>query len=575
MTSTQPALRHPSLSPTAEWWKAAVVYQVYPRSFADSNGDGIGDIQGIIDHLDHLEDLGVDVVWLSPVYASPQDDNGYDISDYYAVDPTFGTLEDLDELIAALHARGMKLVMDLVVNHTSDEHKWFTESRSSRQSPKRDWYIWRDPRDGAEPNNWGSFFSGSAWELDETTGQYFLHLFSKKQPDLNWDNPEVRAAVYQMMNWWLDRGIDGFRMDVISFISKHPELPDGAITDGQSWGEGIQFYGSGPKVHEYLQEMHREVFSHRDADLITVGEMVDATPELARLYTDQDRRELDMVFHFEHVGLDHGPGGKFTRKPVDLVAIKHSFARWQNALADVGWNSLYWNNHDQPRVVSRFGNDTTYWHESATALATVLHLMRGTPYIYQGEELGMTNMSFQSIEDFRDLESLNYYNEANQEGDSSRAADLLAGIAVGGRDNARTPVQWDGTPNAGFTTGTPWIPVNPNHEWLNAAAQRTDPGSIFAWYRTLVRLRHEEPVIVDGRFELLHAKDPQIFAYTRTNDTTALLVVANCSSEPFTFSSSIGTKWADAEVLLRNQPDGSLAQELRPWEVVVLKKRLA
>jgi oligo-1,6-glucosidase len=451
VTTLQPALRHPSLRSNDQWWKAAVVYQVYPRSFADSNGDGIGDIRGIINRLDHLEDLGIDVVWLSPVYASPQDDNGYDISDYYAVDPTFGTLQDLDELIAELHARGMKLVMDLVVNHTSDEHAWFQESAASRSSAKRDWYIWRDPREGAEPNNWGSFFSGSAWELDQNTGQYFLHLFSRKQPDLNWDNPEVRAAVYQMMNWWLDRGIDGFRMDVISFISKHPDLPDGPVSNGGSWGNGIPFYGSGPRVHEYLQEMHREVFAHRDADLMTVGEMVDATPELARLYTDQARRELDMVFHFEHVGLDHGPGGKFTRKPLDLVAVKHSFARWQEALADVGWNSLYWNNHDQPRAVSRFGNDTDYWYESATALATVLHLMRGTPYIYQGEELGMTNMPFSSIDDFRDLESLNYYREAVAGSDGSKAAELLAGIAVGGRDNARTPVQWDATPNAGFT----------------------------------------------------------------------------------------------------------------------------
>ena len=575
MTHTQPALRHASLQAKDEWWKASVVYQVYPRSFADSNADGVGDIRGIIDHLDHLEDLGVDVIWLSPVYASPQDDNGYDISDYYVVDPTFGTLQDLDNLIAALHDRGMKLVMDLVVNHTSDEHAWFQESRSSRTSPKRDWYIWRDPREGAEPNNWGSFFSGSAWELDETTGQYFLHLFSRKQPDLNWDNPDVRAAIYQMMNWWLDRGVDGFRMDVISFISKHPGLPDGAVSEGSQWGDGIPFFGSGPHVHEYLQEMHREVFAHRQADLITVGEMVDATPELARLYTDQERQELDMVFHFEHVGLDHGTGGKFTRKPLDLVAVKHSFARWQEALTDVGWNSLYWNNHDQPRVVSRFGDDTTYWYESATALATVLHLLRGTPYIYQGEELGMTNMPFQSIDEFRDLESLNYYQEATAGSDGGTAAEVLAGIAVGGRDNARTPVQWDDTDNAGFTAGAPWIPVNPNHRWLNAAAQRHDPASVFAWYRKLVSLRHEEPVIVNGHFTLLEPEDPQLFAYTRTDDEHTLLVTANCSKEPVQFNPELHAAWSGAELLLRNQPgDDSLPATLRPWEVIVLRKRL-
>ncbi|MBX7445896.1 MULTISPECIES: alpha-glucosidase [unclassified Arthrobacter] len=580
----QPLLRHPSLRPTDEWWKAAVVYQVYPRSFADSNGDGIGDIRGIINRLDHLENLGIDVVWLSPVYTSPQDDNGYDISDYYAVDPTFGTLEDLDELIAAMHARGMKLVMDLVVNHTSDEHAWFQESRASRTSAKRDWYIWRDPRTsqeheaGNEPNNWGSFFSGSAWELDEGTGQYFLHLFSRKQPDLNWDNPEVRAAIYKMMNWWLDRGIDGFRMDVISFISKHPGLPDGPVENGTTWGNGIPFYGSGPHVHEYLQEMHREVFRGRETELMTVGEMVDATPELARLYTDPDRKELDMVFHFEHVGLDHGPGGKFTRKALDLVEVKRSFARWQEALADVGWNSLYWNNHDQPRVVSRFGNDTGYWYESATALATVLHLMRGTPYIYQGEELGMTNMPFEGIEDFRDLESLNYYYEALTGNDGSEAAaELLAGIATGGRDNARTPVQWDATPNAGFTTGDPWIPVNPNHLWLNAAAQRTDPGSVFSWYRSLVRLRHEEPVVIDGRFTLLCPEDPQLFVYTRTSETTSLMVLANCSTTPralnLQLARELAMRWVSAEVLLHNHPEKSWdRQELRPWEVVVLRR---
>nr|BAB60692.1 putative alpha-glucosidase [Brevibacterium fuscum var. dextranlyticum] len=575
MTTLQPATRHASLKATDEWWKASVVYQVYPRSFADSNGDGIGDIQGIISRLDHLQELGVDVLWLSPVYASPQDDNGYDISDYYSIDPTFGTLEDLDELIGELHTRGMKLVMDLVVNHTSDEHEWFQESRSDRTHPKRDWYIWRDPHHGAEPNNWGSFFSGSAWEWDEQTGQYFLHLFSKKQPDLNWENPEVRAAIYRMMNWWLDRGIDGFRMDVISFISKHPDLPDGAVGKGGIWGDGIPFFGSGPRVHEYLQEMHREVFAHRDADLLTVGEMVDVTPELARLYTDQRRKELDMVFHFEHVGLDHGADGKFSRKALDLVAVKRSFARWQDALSDVGWNSLYWNNHDQPRVVSRFGDDSDHWYESATAFATILHLMRGTPYIYQGEELGMTNMPFTSIDEFRDLESLNYYRQA-LERDGADAATVLAGITVGGRDNARTPVQWDASVHAGFTTGEPWIPVNPNHGWLNAATQRQDPESVYGWYKRLIQLRHEEPVIVDGRFNLILADDPQIFAYTRTDSDTELFIAANCSADPAALPGDVTEEWDDADVLLANHPGvRELGRTLLPWEVIVLRRGLA
>ncbi|MCD2442032.1 alpha-glucosidase [Agromyces sp. SYSU K20354] len=573
MTTLQPATRHASLRAGDEWWKAAVVYQVYPRSFADSNGDGIGDIPGIIEHLDHLEDLGIDVVWLSPVYASPHDDNGYDISDYYAVDPSFGTLEDLDELIVGLHARGMKLVMDLVVNHTSDEHGWFRQSASSRDNPKRDWYIWRDPRDGAEPNNWGSFFSGPTWTLDETSGQYYLHLFSSKQPDLNWENPDVRSAIYQMMNWWLDRGVDGFRMDVISFISKHPDLPDGRVNEGASYADGIDFYGSGPRVHDYLQEMHREVFAGRDAELMTVGEMIDATPEKARLYTDSTRHELNMIFHFEHVGLDHGPGGKFAPKPLQLVELKQSFARWQRELADVGWNSLYWNNHDQPRVVSRFGNDTDYWYESATALATVLHLMRGTPYVYQGEELGMTNMPFSSIDQFRDIESLNYYREATVAGGRAQAAEVLAGIARGGRDNARTPMQWSSDPNAGFTAGEPWIPVNPNHADINAAAQRDGNRSVFAWYRGLINLRHTEPVVIDGAFDLLLPEHPQLFAYTRTNEDTALLVVANCSNDSAPLDAALVTAWGSAETILANNVgDRRLPLLMLPWEVIVLKR---
>lgn len=571
MTALHTSARHPSVKAGDPWWKGAVVYQIYPRSFADGNGDGIGDLRGIINRVDHLSRLGVDVVWLSPVYASPQDDNGYDISDYFAVHPAFGTLDDLDDLIAALHARGIRLIMDLVVNHTSDEHAWFQESRSSRDSAKRDWYLWRDPREGgAAPNNWGSFFSGPAWDFDEETGQYYLHLFSPKQPDLNWENPDVRAEIYRMMNWWLDRGIDGFRMDVISFISKPDGLPDGAV-GVSGWGDGMALYGSGPRIHDYLQEMHREVFAGRADDVLTVGEMVDVTPELARLYTDPERRELDMVFHFHHVGLDHGPGGKFTPGTLDLLALKRVLARWQDALADVGWNSLYWNNHDQPRVVSRFGDDARYWYESATALATTLHLMRGTPYIYQGEEIGMTNMPFGSIDDLRDLESLNHYREATQGLGAEERREVLAAIAVASRDNARTPVQWDDSPGAGFSTAEPWISVNPNHTWLNAAVQYGDPRSVFAWYRRLIDVRHTASVVVEGRFHLLLPDDPHVFAYTRTTADAELLVVANLTGEPATLPAELCAQWSSGRTILGNyRDDAKLTTRLEPWETVVV-----
>ena len=402
------------------WWQSAVVYQIYPRSFADSDGDGIGDLAGIAGRLDHLAELGVDVLWLSPVYPSPQDDAGYDISDYQDIDPTFGTLAEFDALLAGLHERGMKLVMDLVVNHTSDEHPWFVESRSSRDNPKRDWYWWRP-----EPTNWRSFFSGPAWELDEATGEYYLHLFSRKQPDLNWENPEVREAIYSMMRWWLDRGVDGFRMDVINLISKDPALPDAP------GGDGSPHYMCGPRIHEFLQEMHREVFAGRDG-LLTVGEMPGVTLENAKLFTDPARGEVDMVFQFEHVRLDQG-ASKWDVHPLKLRDLKRSLGRWQEGLAEIGWNSLYWNNHDQPRVVSRFGDGSP---EAAKMLGTVLHLHRGTPYVYQGEELGMTNFPFASIEEFRDIESLNHYAEAGA-GVARRACKAM------GRDNARTPMQWD------------------------------------------------------------------------------------------------------------------------------------
>jgi len=566
----------------APWWTRAVVYQIYPRSFQDSDGDGVGDLRGIISRLDHLSALGVDVVWLSPIYRSPQDDNGYDISDYQDVDPSFGTLADLDELIAALHERGMKLLMDLVVNHTSDEHPWFVESRRGPDSPKRDWYWWRPPRagmapgqPGAEPTNWHSFFSGSTWELDEASGEYYLHLFSRKQPDLNWENPEVRQAVYAMMRWWLDRGVDGFRMDVINLISKDTDLPDGPVVAGV-WGDGSAHYTDGPRVHEYLQEMHREVFEGRADRLLTVGETPGVTLEEALRYTDPARREVDMVFQFEHVGLDHGPGGKFDPKPLRLTDLKATFGRWQAGLAEAGWNSLYWDNHDQPRVVSRFGDDGKHRRESAKALATLLHLHRGTPYVYQGEELGMTNAHFTRFDQYRDIESVNHVAQARTLA-SATDEQLLAGLAAMSRDNARTPVQWDDSPQAGFTTGTPWLAVNPNHVEINAAAERADPESVFHHHRRLIELRHTDPVVALGDFTMLLPEDEQVYAYTRELDGDALLVVVNVSGEERVVD--LGDAWplaADGgwgDLVLGTHAEAGEPTTLRPWEARVMRRR--
>jgi len=562
----------------APWWTRAVVYQVYPRSFQDSNGDGIGDLRGILDRLDHLEELGVDVLWLSPVYRSPQDDNGYDISDYQDIDPVFGTLTDLDRLIAALHARDMRLVMDLVVNHTSDEHPWFGESRSSADNPKRDWYWWRPARagmtagePGAEPTNWASFFSGSTWELDASSGEYYLHLFSRKQPDLNWENPDVRHAVHDMMRWWLDRGVDGFRMDVINLVSKDTALPDGPVTGGP-YGDGSGAYTCGPRIHEFLAEMHREVFADRPGRLLTVGEMPGVTIDDARLFTDPARAEVDMVFQFEHVGLDHGPGSKFEVHPLRLTDLKASFGRWQVGLADVGWNSLYWDNHDQPRIVSRFGDDSEYRRESATMLATVLHLHRGTPYVYQGEELGMTNAHFTRLDQYRDIESLRYVEQARALGHVTDD-ELLAGLAAMSRDNARTPVQWDGSPHAGFTTGTPWLSVNANHRSINAQAQRVDPHSVFHHYRRLIALRHDDPVVALGDFTMLLPHDESVYAFTRALDGVALLVLGNFTGEERAVSLECWVPDKLGELVLGNYadvPDGEIV--LRPWEARVYRR---
>jgi oligo-1,6-glucosidase len=562
-----------------DWWKTAVVYQIYPRSFADSDGDGIGDLRGILSKLDYLVRLGVDVVWLSPIYPSPQDDAGYDISDYQDVDPLFGSLEDLDALIAAMHERGLKLVMDLVVNHTSDEHAWFVDSRSSRDAAKRDWYWWRPPREGmtggspgAEPNNWESAFSGSAWEYDEPSGEYYLHVFSRKMPDLNWENPEVRQAVYAMMRWWLDRGVDGFRMDVINLISKDPRLPDGHIHDGGLYGDSGPFLLCGPRIHEFLQEMHREVFADREDRLLTVGEMPGVTVEEARLFTDPARGEVDMVFQFEHVGIDHART-KWDLLPFRLTDLKASFGRWQAGLAEVGWNSLYWNNHDQPRVVSRFGDDGAWRVRSAKLLATVLHLHRGTPYVYQGEELGMTNFPFGGIEDFRDIESLNHFEHATTRGEDPEH--VLAALRSRGRDNARTPVQWDDTPHAGFSTGEPWLPVNPNHVEINAVAAEADAGSVFHHYRRLIELRHTEPVVAHGTFTMLLPSHETVYAFTRAWEDDELLVLANFAGEPVSVELPDGEGWVDAEVLLSNlesDPGVGWHGSLEPWEARVLRR---
>ncbi|TXN32863.1 glycoside hydrolase family 13 protein [Lacisediminihabitans profunda] len=550
------------VSSTPPWWTDAVVYQIYPRSFADSNGDGVGDLAGIRSRLDHLQQLGVDVLWLSPIYRSPQADNGYDISDYRDIDPLFGTLAEFDALLSEVHERGMKLVMDLVVNHTSDEHAWFEESRSSLDSPKRDWYVWRDGHDGREPNLWRSAFGGAAWDLDETTGQYYLHLFATKQPDLNWENPEVRAAVYEMMNWWLDRGVDGFRMDVINYIAK---VQSDLVGDSSQASMGGQ-------IHDFLQEMNREVFAGRDTDLITVGEMPGVTVEDAVLFTGHDRLEIDMVFQFEHVGLDHGPDSKFDNVPLSLVDLKRSLGRWQDGLAESGWNSLYLGNHDQPRSVSRFGDDGLYRVESATMLATVLHLHRGTPYVYQGDEIGMTNAGFTAIEQYQDIESVNYFAEATAAGASP--AEVLEDLRYRSRDNARTPVQWDATEQAGFTTGSPWLEVNPNHVTVNAAADRAaGQRSVFEHYRRLIALRHGSAVVALGDFAMLEPEHPTLYAFTRTLGDETLLVVGNFSGEALEVSLLESARAAAGTLVIGNYEtgDGGADATLRPWEARVIR----
>lgn len=551
-----------------KWWKEAVVYQIYPRSFMDSDGDGVGDLKGIISRLDYLKELGVDVVWLSPVYQSPNDDNGYDISDYQAIMEEFGTMEDFDRMLAGMHERGIRLVMDLVVNHTSDEHAWFVESRKSKDNPYRDYYFWREGKDGKEPNNWASCFSGSAWKYDETTGMYYLHLFSPKQPDLNWDNPKVREEVFSMMNWWCDKGIDGFRMDVISMISKKPGLPDGKPFPGVPYADPGCV--NGPHVHEYLQEMNRKVLSHYD--LMTVGECAGVTIEEAKKYASADGKELSMVFQFEHVGLDDGKYGKWTDRRVDLKAFKQTMSKWQTQLEGKAWNSLFLGNHDQPRSVSRFGSDAPEYREiCAKMLATCLHMMQGTPYIYQGEELGMTNCPFDSLEEVRDIESINAFKELTGLGVITEE-DMLRYINLRGRDTSRTPMQWNESDHAGFTSGTPWIKVNPNYREINAAKEMADPDSVFHYYQKLISLRKQEKVMVYGTYRLLEAEHEKLYVYSRTLGEEKLLVICNFTEEEVAYE--LPEEFLTGRILIGNGKREAVEEKmcLSAYEALVIKK---
>lgn len=529
-----------------KWWHSSVVYQIYPRSFYDSNGDGIGDLRGIIKKLDYLSDLGIDTIWLSPVFQSPNDDNGYDISDYEDIMKDFGTLEDMELLLDEARNRNIKILMDLVANHTSDEHKWFIESKKSRDNAYRDYYIWRDPVEGHEPNDLRSAFSGSAWEWEEATGQYYLHFFSKKQPDLNWENPRVREEIWSLMNFWIEKGIGGFRMDVIDLIGK---LPDEGITV------------NGPKLHEYIREMNKNTFGNKD--LLTVGECWGATPEIAKRFSNPDGSELSMVFQFEHIGLDQIPGKeKWDLKPLNLIDLKNVINKWQTCFHNDGWNSLFWNNHDLPRIVSRWGNDQEYRVESAKMFATLLHGLKGTPYIYQGEELGMTNVRFADIKQYRDIESLNMYKDRLGKGYNQEA--IMESIYARSRDNARTPMQWSDEEHGGFTTGTPWIEVNPNYITINAKNQVEDPRSIYQYYKKLIKLRKDNEVIVYGEFELLLPEHPNIFAYIRTLNNSRILVLCNFYAKEV--ECQLPKEYDKVSELLISNYENTVPHRLRPYE---------
>lgn len=530
-----------------KWWKETVVYQIYPRSFQDSNGDGIGDLKGIVSRLDYLQELGIGAIWLSPVCKSPQDDFGYDISDYQDIDPMFGSLDDMESLIHEAGKRDIRIIMDLVLNHTSDEHPWFQEAKKGKDNPYHDYYVWRDGVEGTPPNDLGSTFGGSAWEWVPEIGQYYLHLFSVKQPDLNWENPKVRQEIYDMINWWIDKGVGGFRLDVIDLIGKEP---DAKIT------------GNGPNLHKYIRELSKETFQKAE-NLLTVGETWGATPEIAKLYSNPDGSEFSMVFQFEHIGLDEQEGkGKWDLKPLDVLELKKVLSKWQTELKGDAWNSLFWNNHDLPRIVSRWGNDGEYRIESAKMLATLLHGMQGTPYIYQGEELGMTNVQY-AIEDYRDIELLNFYKE--RMGKGYPESSVMESIFAKGRDNARTPMHWDSSDNAGFTSGEPWIKVNPNYTDIHAQDNLNNPESIFHYYRKLIQLRKDHEVIVYGDYELVFPDDPDVFAYTRTLNGTKILVVCNFKGN--TIELPLQEHLAETNQLLISNYAGELPlDKLRPYE---------
>ncbi|MDD3219609.1 MAG: alpha-glucosidase [Lachnospiraceae bacterium] len=548
-----------------KWWKEAVVYQIYPRSFQDSNGDGIGDLKGITSRLDYLQELGIDAVWLSPHYKSPNDDNGYDISDYRGIMEEFGTMEDFDEMQEEMHKRGIRLIVDLVVNHSSDEHKWFVESRKSKDNPYRDYYMWSDGKDGKEPNNWTSRFSGSAWEYDENTDQYYLHIFSKKQPDLNWENPVVRDEVYDIMDFWMQKGVDGFRLDVASMYSKTPGLPDGK-TDRANIGE--EHYQNGPRIHEFFNEMNQKVMS-KYKDMMTVGETSAVTVEEAKKYAAADGSEMSMVFQFEHVTMEYINGDKFNLRPFDLVAFKKIMSKWQTELEGLAWNSLYLANHDQPRSVSRWGDDKKYRKESAKMLYTMIMTMQGTPYIYQGEELGMTNVKYDSIEDYQDIQIRNAWDDRVVNGNAN-PDELMKAIEYIGRDNARTPMQWDDSANGGFTTGKPWLKMNENYREINAAESRADSDSIFHYMQKLIQQRHKYDVAVYGSFCEYDKENPDLYVYTRQLGEQKMLVVLNFTKEEqkFTLPKEIEVK--KSELYISNyENDGTMEDKmLRPYEAI-------
>ena len=553
------------------WWKNSVVYQIYPKSFQDTNGDGIGDLNGIIKRLDYLKELGIDVLWLSPVYDSPQDDNGYDISDYRKIYEKFGSNEDMERLIDEAHARGIKIVMDLVANHTSDEHKWFEESKKSKDNEYSDYYFWKEPKeDGSEPNNWGSSFCGTAWEYCEERGQYYLHFYSKKQPDLNWENEKVRNEIYDLMKYWMDKGVDGWRMDVIASISKYTDFKDYEPQLGKKYITGFM-HTNGPRLHEYIQEMNREVLSKYNG--MTVGEAPGSTPEIARLFTDPERKEIDMIFTFEHMNVDRVPGSvnrKWDLRDMELSELKQVMSEWQYKLRDKGWNALYFENHDRPRVISRWGNDTTYRKECAKAYATILHGMQGTPYIYQGEEIGMVNANYE-LSEYDDIEIRNAYQDLVVENKSISEEAFKNAVWTVGRDNGRTPMQWDDTKNSGFSTGTPWLKVNPRYKEINVSEALKDEDSIFYYYQKLIKLRHEEEILTEGTYKLLLPEDTKLFVYEREMQDKKWLIVANLSEENTNIQKLQPYLYDNWTAVIGNYKNILDTDYLRPYETFIIR----